>query len=214
MSLRTSVLAVGLTVCLLPQPGGDEVSRLPWPGGDEASSVERPDISGLVFFGVLEGLYRDGVPNEAVDSILLCDPESGRYLHFVYGCPLCTPALDALRTYRNRAPFYARKAFRDTFGPGLAPETLERLASEDIQVRLSAIEELVRSWVSRRLEGMRFTPEEHAQWSTALALGRKIGMSQLPSSARVPGRALVNTCAICDAATGACHETAVPEDPE
>jgi hypothetical protein len=198
---------------LLPQPG-DEISLLPWPGGDEASQIERPDISGLVFFAVLEGLYRDGVPNEAVDSILLCDPESGRYLHFVDGCPLCTPALDALRTYRNRAPFYARKAFRDTFGPGLPPETLERLASEDIHVRLFAIEELVRSWVSRRLEGMRLTPEERGQWSTELALGRKRGMGMLSSSARLPGRELVNTCAFCDAATGACHETEMTDHPE
>ena len=203
MPLRSFALAFVLTTTISPQPGDDPIS-----------AAARLDESGMVFFAVLEGLYLDGVPNEAVDRILLCDPESGRYLHFVYGCPICTPALDALRTYRNRAPFYSRKAYLDTLGPGLSPATMEALGSEDIQVRLSAIEGLVKRWISRRLDGMRLTPEERAQWTLDLELGRKIGMSALSSSARVPGRELVTTCAICDAATGACHESAAPPPPE
>ncbi|HEY7862057.1 MAG TPA: hypothetical protein VIE39_00255 [Thermoanaerobaculia bacterium] len=203
MFLRSSALAVALvTAALVPQTGDDPIS-----------AAARIDESGMIFFAVLEGLYRDGVSNEAVDRILLCDPESGRYLHFVYACPICTPALDALRTYRNRAPFSGKKRFRDTFGPGLPPATIEALASEDIQVRLFAIESLMRSWVSRRLDGMRLTPEERAQWTRDFELGRKMGMSRLPSSASVPGRELVTTCAFCDAATGACHESASPAPP-
>jgi hypothetical protein len=203
MLLRSCALAVGLAAALFPQTGSDPLS-----------AASRIDASGMVFFAVLEGLYRDGVSNEAVDRILLCDPESGRYLHFVYACPICTPALDAFRTYRNRAPFYGRKTFRDTLGPGLAQATIEALESEEIQVRLSSIEGLVRSWVSRRLDGMRLTPEERAQWTMDFELGRKIGMSLLSSSADLPGRELVNTCAFCDAATGACHESAPAAPPE
>lgn len=213
MLLRTSALAVVLTTTLLPQSGNDPISAVERPGNDPISAVARLEASGLVFFAVLEGLYQDGVSNDAVDQILLSDPDSGRYVHFVYGCPICTAGLDALRTYRNRAPFYARKRYSDTLGTGLSAETMQRLASEDIQVRLSAIEELVRSWVSRRLDGMRLTPEERGQWTLDLELGRKVGMSLLSSSASLPGRGLVKTCAFCDAATGACHEISVtPED--
>src|SRR5947207_11898373 len=58
--------------------------------------------SQLVFFAVLEGLYRDGVSNDDVDRIIppgkngkdTFDPE-----HFVYACPLCHPAFEAFRLY-------------------------------------------------------------------------------------------------------------------
>src|SRR5688572_9755879 len=49
----------------------------------------------LVFFAVLEGLYRDGVTNSDVDLII--PPGDGgrpRFDNeiFVYACPLCHPA--------------------------------------------------------------------------------------------------------------------------
>src|SRR5437660_7208174 len=74
--------------------------------------------SQLVFFAVLEGPYRDGVSNEVVDSII---PGKGRFdpEHFVYACPICHPAFEAFRLYRQREDFYGLKAPVNTFGPGL-----------------------------------------------------------------------------------------------
>jgi hypothetical protein len=65
--------------------------------------------SQLLFFAVLEGLYRDGVSNDDVDLIIpptqsgkpRFDPE-----HFVYACPLCHPAFEAFSLYRKREAFY------------------------------------------------------------------------------------------------------------
>jgi hypothetical protein len=173
-----------------------------------AEPDQRPDVSRFIFFSVLEGLYEDGVPTEAVDQILARETESGPYLHFVYACPICMPALDAFRTYRARPLFYANKAERDTFGPGLSGATLERLCSEDIGVRLQVIEELVSGWVSRRLDGMRLTSAERTEWTEAVGFARKQGMDFLEIERRSrPGsaRASVSTCAVCDAASRACR---------
>src|SRR5215467_14071305 len=51
--------------------------------------------SQLVFFAVLEGLYRDGVSNDIVDLIVPPNKDGQSRFdseHFVYACPLCHPA--------------------------------------------------------------------------------------------------------------------------
>src|SRR4029077_3675969 len=80
--------------------------------------------SQLVFFAVLEGLYRDGVANSDVDLIIPPGPNGQPRFdpeHFVYACPLCHPAFEAFRLYRQRDDFFGLKAPVNTFGPGLDP---------------------------------------------------------------------------------------------
>src|SRR5436190_20481243 len=58
--------------------------------------------SQLVFFAVLEGLYRDGVSNDVVDLIIPSDKNCSSQFdleHLVYACPICHPAFEALRLY-------------------------------------------------------------------------------------------------------------------
>src|SRR5688572_10638658 len=61
----------------------------------------------LIFFAVLEGLYRDGVINGDVD-LIIPPGEGGKPAFdqetFVYACPLCHPAFEAFRLYRQRQP--------------------------------------------------------------------------------------------------------------
>src|SRR2546429_752891 len=80
------------------------------------SHVQQPwtqsRASQLVFFAVLEGLYRDGVSNDTVDLIIppgangaaRFEPE-----HFVYACPLCHPAFEAFSLYRHRKEIFGFK---------------------------------------------------------------------------------------------------------
>jgi hypothetical protein len=160
----------------------------------------------LVFFAVLEGLYEDGVANADVDRILREDPATGHAMHFVYGCPLCTPALDAFRVYRVR-PKLSGKEETDTFGAGLAPELSKRLAGEEMKERLDAVHTLIARWVERRLDGMRLTDAERAEIRSRMAEGRKRGMSKLQETDRAGAAGAftgINRCAVCDAANDAC----------
>src|SRR4051812_19071341 len=138
--------------------------------------------SQLVFFAVLEGLYRDGVSNKDVDLIIPPGEKGGEKFepeHFVYACPLCHPAFEAFRLYRHRQRFYGLKAEVNTFGPGLAETVAASLRSPDPSERRQAVEGLVARWVSQRLEMMRLTDAEREAMTRAMEQGRKQGMNSL-----------------------------------
>ena len=158
--------------------------------------------SQLVFFAVLEGLYRDGISNEVVDSIIPPDKNGkGRFdsEHFVYACPICHPAFEAFRLYRLREDFYGFKAPVATFGPGLDHAVTVRLQSHDPEVRRKGIEELINHWVKQRLDLMRLSEAERQAITREMEQGRKEGMNALKSATQTR-----KNCPICDGSFGAC----------
>lgn len=186
------------------------VAVVPAPLDRGARGTSTPlDLDREIFFAVLEGLYVDGVSSEAVDALLAA--EDGQPLHFVPGCPICMPAVDALRVYRARVPFSSKKELRDTFGPGLSEAETAALASSDRRERLATIGGLVERWIARRLEAGRPTPEERAAWEADLRFRREQGMAMLQGAQR-NARALgqdspaleLERCAFCDGANAAC----------
>ena len=194
---RTTFIALVLIATPFLGFAGDEVEK-PTPLGEK-------DLQQLIFHSVLEGLYSDGVGNDDVDIILRRDPEQG-YVHFIYGCPICMPAIDALLVYRGRAKFYARKKESDTFGDGLDKFTRERLRSREDKERLDAINGMVTRWVERRMKMMRLEPGERKAWEELVAQGRKKGMEALRSMQKVNqagAHQKLSNCAICEAAYGA-----------
>lgn len=179
-----------------PAPSSASAARANWP--DEPASR-------LIFFAVLEGLYTDGVSNDVVDLVL--PPDAGgreRNLreHFVYACPLCHPAMEAFRLYRDRRAFFGLKpGTRDTFGPGLPDSLLAGLRSRNKIERLAAVQSLIDRWVRRRLAMMRLSPAEQTDWTTRIESGRKQGMAALQSDERRYGD---KKCAVCEGAAAAC----------
>ena len=166
------------------------------PGQGRPDGMDAGEMHNMIFFAVLEGLYRDGVSNDAVDAILR-KIEKG-YVHFVYGCPICTPTLDALLVYRARAKFTPKKnLYGDTLGPGLTDATAKRLQSEDPKERLDAVHGLIAKWVGARLGLMRPTEQEQRHWQQLLEEGRKRGMSALDGDPSFVGS---KRCAVCDGA--------------
>lgn len=171
------------------------------------------DAYRLVYFGVLEGLFRDGVTTEEVD-LILTESETGHYVHFIYACPICMAAIHALELYRERPRFYGIKDFAPpakfrTFGPGLPDEVREKLRSDEVKTRLTVIHELVGGWVNERLTSLRLTEEENQNLQGELEAGRERGMSMLRSyqnegegrlKAYAPAYAELEECAICNAA--------------
>ena len=162
--------------------------------------------SQIVFFAVLEGLYRDGVTNADVDLIIppgtngrpTFDPE-----HFVYACPLCHPAYEAFRLYRRREEFYGFKGRVDTLGTGLDDATRQHLQSIDAVERRKAIEDLISRWVGERLDMMRLTADERTLITQEMEKGRKQGMGGLKQASANSSQSRTN-CPICDGSFGAC----------
>lgn len=159
-----------------------------------------------IFFAVLEGLYEDGLSNEDVDRILLPEKGTNQAMHFIYGCPICNPALDAIRTYRSRPDLHYKSVKNNTFGVGLDPAVSEALASEDFKTRFDAIQKLIQSWMSRRLDLLRITKQEREQWSRAIADMKKKGEAMLQAEiaqGRAGSRAQAKGCSICNGADAA-----------
>lgn len=166
----------------------------------------------LVFFAVLEGCYRDGVSNEAVDLILPKNPDTGGVMmeyNFVYSCPLCMPVIEALRTYRVRTRFFDKRA-RDTFGKGLSAEVMAKLAESDRKKRMPVLQALINSWVQARLDALRVTVAERAAWGVEIDDRRKRGAQALEAlRTGEHGESYITlyadwpkTCAVCDGAAG------------
>ena len=167
----------------------------------------------LVYFGVLEGLFQDGVKSKEVDLILKQTEDGIAYEHFIYACPICMATIHALELYRDRPRFYGIKdhappaKFR-TFGKGLSEEVRVKLQDADSSVRLKAIHELVIRWVNARLESLELTEDQHQNLQAELKAGRERGMKMLRGYQKnpeelafyAPAYADLKECAICNAA--------------
>lgn len=186
---RTTLIAIVLSLPLVvgPEP-------------EPTATPARLDTDREIFFAVLEGLYRDGVKNDVVDK-LLSKNAAGAYLNFVAGCPLCIPALEAMRHYRQRPDFVSYKGVTNTWGSGLAKHERKALLSDDIKQRLEAMTGLVERWVSRRVEMRRLGPDERRRWENAMLSGRKKGMALLriaKENGLMTEWGTIGDCAVCD----------------
>jgi hypothetical protein len=160
----------------------------------------------LVFFAVLEGCYRDGVATSTVDALLTPGADTDLPEIFVYACPLCSPAHDALRLYKRRQPFFGMKGEPDTFGPGLPDAVKRALEAPGAASRRDAWGKQVEKWVEQRLTSLRLTPEERRAMDLGLQLRRKAGMKLLEQykTSQKPGHyARMKECPSCDGAADA-----------
>ncbi len=181
-----------------------------------ASAKDFDDNYRFIFYAVLEGCYEDGIATTNVDQILLMNTNVG-FVHFVYACPICTPAIHALQAYRARPKQFAElKTHVTTFGPGLNDEQIKKLYSDRPSDQLEVINGLMQTWVTRRMTGLRLTDAEKTQLKQNLEKMRKQGMSMLknfqngdPEHFKMSAFAELQQCAVCN---GACCMKLKPED--
>ena len=180
--MKTLALAVvaAFAAAAFPTMQGQETAARPAPA---------PGDSATIFYAVLEGLYDEGVANDDVDILLREDPATKLPMHFVSGCPLCHPAIDALRLDRGRPKVHGQKGDPDTFGPGLSAAEREALRNADILVRLPVLGAFVERSLQRKLSSLRLTKEERTTWHLALGDMRKKGAALLVAA---------KGCAVCD----------------
>lgn len=156
-----------------------------------------------IFHAVLEGLYEDGVSTELVKVMLEQDGKSGMPLHLVYSCPICDPVLDALRVYEHRTNFHYKGRRDDTFGAGMPKEIAADFRSGDRKRQFAAMQKSIDRWVSARLDLMRLTDAERAQWKQALEERRKKGMESMKKLQSSGAYANTEKCPVCDGANDA-----------
>ena len=192
-------MVLTLLACLLP------VTAFAAPSFDERFQ--------FLYFATFEGAHADGLTDAEVDRILLRDGGQGGFLHFIHACPICMTVLNGLVAYRARPAFVgfklpAHESEHRTLGAGLPEELRQQLASEQIGVRLKAINALLTRWVERRLALLNLTPEQRQPWAQRFEDGRKEGMKYLETFRQngslkfyAPGFAEFKECAVCNAAT-------------
>ena len=193
-----------LLLCVLgcSLPGEEPSASVPFKGPSQPPEQ-------MIFFAVLEGLYRDGVSTAAASSIAVLDPESGIPLNFVYNCPLCMPALNAFRVYLERPDFLGNKAGSNTFGGGLDAWTLERVLSGDRETRLDALHGLVQGWVEIRLGSLNLTRGQRTAWGRQLSAMREKGnalLAEYQEQEEGPYAEFYSDwkrCAVCDGSSDA-----------
>lgn len=180
------------------------------PSDPVGPSMAHEQVQQLIFFAVLEGLYRDGVDTEVASAICVIEEPAGIPHNFVYGCPICTPALDAVRLYAARPGFYRDKIGRDTFGSGLDPALRQRLLSDDLGQRRKALQQLIEQWVDGRVATSGFDADQQAALSLAFKEMRKKGMGLLQQFQSEQGPDIYldfyrdwETCPSCDGANDA-----------
>jgi hypothetical protein len=202
--LRTSILVLVLSASTvaslaLQKPTAGDRQPIPPPEVVEPPAREW-DLRQEIFFGVLEGLYHDGVQNEVVDRVIELDPKTNWPAHFVYACPICMPAFDAFRVYRARPAFFGDKGGATAFGDGLSDEESLRIQTEP-----KLVQSLVEKWMRRRMDDLRLTDAERARWTVEMEERRKKGMEQLSvyrSQGLVPN--FGKLCPFCEAGNDAC----------
>jgi hypothetical protein len=106
----------------------------------------------VVFFTVLEGLYRDGISQEVVDIIIGHVEANKIDKSFVFRCKLCHACYEAFALYQRRPDFNGTEG-RNTIGHKEIPEQLiDDLRSGDIQKFNTAFAEVVQPWIRAELK--------------------------------------------------------------
>lgn len=189
-----TIAAVALFAALLPVP-------LAHPAQDPTDGPAGAGRQATIFYAVLEGLYDEGVATADVDILLHQDPATKQYSYFVDGCPLCTPAIDALQLYRGRPKFHGRKEESDTFGTGLSAKEREALRGDDVPARLRVLHDFIARCLQRKLASLRLTKAESERWQLVLKeMSEKGGaMLKVDQEQRRAG-ALANAkgCSVCE----------------
>jgi hypothetical protein len=127
----------------------------------DAEKWRKDPICQMVFFAILEGLYTDGVPSEAVDLIVppKTDLDTNVKHSFVFRCPLCHAAYEAFILYQRRQAFHGSEEKASTFATNRFDKKLmQGLSSSSIRTRVYTMGAMVQPWIDRRIKMMNLTP--------------------------------------------------------
>ena len=192
-----------------PIAGADQTvatKKKPVNAADKVNVIWQNDpLCQFVFFAVLEGLYRDGVQDEAVDLVLgrKVDLDEKVKHCFVFKCELCHAVYEAFALYKARPPFKNTEG-KTTFGKGVDSKVIEELKSEDVRTRIYAMGGMIRPWIQHRVEQTRMTVEEQTamkkKFEEYTREGRKLLSEHRGTDKVYLDWVFYGTCQACEAA--------------
>ena len=203
MGMKTKLLALTF-LCFGAWPAYPAPEN---PASKRSVAWQNDELCQFVFFAVLEGLYRDGVQNEAVDAVIgetIKNKEDKMKRHFVFRCELCHATYEAFRVYRAR-PLFTNAKGASTFGKGISPEVLKKLSSMEARTRVYAMGKLIRPWIMHRIEETRKTAEEKTAMKKAFMKYVQEGSDLLSAHKKARDGFYLNwsfygSCQACEAA--------------
>ncbi|MBN4071978.1 hypothetical protein JYT83_01020 [bacterium AH-315-F18] len=151
------------------------------------------------YFAIVEGLFRDGVPNKVVDSVLGDKGSKKPELreNFVFKCKLCHAVYDAFSLYRNRPNFKGSE--QSTFKyKVIDPSLLKRLENSNPETRIGAIMALAKPWIVQRIEDQKFTPARRLKFRKRLGELIKEGVALTKSGSSGFMKGWGSTCWACE----------------
>jgi hypothetical protein len=208
------LLVLGMIVLLCRLSPADPPKGEPAKKGTKPPADWKEDpVCKMVFFAVLEGLYEDGVSNEAVDSVVGKTKDGPAEIKqtFVFQCPLCHPVYEAFRLYQQRPTFRDKG---DTFGKGVDAKLESGLRAKALRTRQGALQTLVHRWVERRLTRMGLSAEEKLSWAKQLEERSNQGnelLGRLRNTDPWYGGWGYGFCAACRGCTAVCEELKAPK---
>ena len=104
----------------------------------------------VVFFTVLEGLYRDGTPKEVVDLVVGKYNDNELKDRFIFQCRLCHATYEAFALYQKRPNFYGID--KNKFGSKEVPQSvIKQLQSTSPHTFGDGLATIVQPWIKAKL---------------------------------------------------------------
>lgn len=153
-----ALFATTLPITSLAQAAPTEKNAAP--DIDLALTWHQNATAQFVFFSVLEGCYRDGLPVEAAKLIANPDADKPVKRFFVFRCELCHASYEAFRAYAATPGFTHIKDAADFGGKKLDAKTLKQLESDNVIDRVFAMGNLVRPWIQERADRQKLDAAE------------------------------------------------------
>jgi len=197
---RMKILLPSFLACLLLVPA----ALAEEPKIDLELTWHKDPTAQFVFFSVLEGCYRDGLPRDAAKLMVNPDGQKPVKRFFVFRCELCHAVHEAFKAYAAAPDFSDIKGTPDFGGKEIPAETLKRLKSERVPTRVYAMGSLVRPWILERADRHKLDKEERAVLQKSFAKfageGHDLMMRHRKVDPIYKDWSFYGTCQACEAA--------------
>ena len=146
----------------------------------------------MIFFTVLEGLYRDGVPDEVVDLVIGRVQKNSVEKRFVFRCKLCHACYEAFAVYQRRPAFNGAKGRKTIGAKPIPPEVMKNLQDNVHDLEFGrAFSTIIQPWIKQKLLSMGLDEKEK------IAKMKKFADLAAEGNALLGGQ--YKSCQACDA---------------
>lgn len=129
----------------------------------ETADWHKDEECRMVFFTVLEGLYRDGVPDEVVDLVIGHVKANSVKKRFVFRCKLCHACYEAFAVYQRRPAFSGTKGKTTIGNKPVSSEVIEGLKNPSHRVFGKAFSTIIQPWIKQKLLSMNLSEKDKVE---------------------------------------------------